>query len=131
MQNSVFAKIVSGEIPCHKVYEDDMTLAFMDVYPKNDGHVLVIPKVRPTEFIWDLDDDVYQAVMATAKKIALRLREVMPDPYVHQAVVGTDVPYTHVHLIPFTTTKDLHGRQDFDADPDHETLAKLAGKIRF
>ena len=131
MENSIFAKIVSGEIPCHKVYEDDMTLAFLDVYPKNDGHVLVIPKIRPTEFVWDLDDDVYQAVMVTAKKVALRLREVMPDPYVHQAVVGTDVPYAHVHVIPFTTTKDLHTRQDFSADPDNEKLTAIAEKIRF
>lgn len=130
MQNSVFAKIVSGEIPCHKVYEDDMTLAMMDVHPRNDGHVLVIPKVRPAEFAWDLDDDVYQAVMATAKKVALRLREVMPDPYVHLGVVGTDVPYTHIHLIPFTKTSDM-GEQDFNAEPDHQALAALAEKIRF
>lgn len=131
MENSIFAKIVSGEIPCHKVYEDDMTLAFLDVYPKNEGHVLVIPKVRPTEFIWDLDDDVYQAVMATVKKVGLRLREVMPHPYVHQAVVGTDVPYTHVHLVPFTTTKDLHTRQDMSRQPDNEALSAMAEKIRF
>lgn len=131
MEDTVFHKIVRGEIPCHKVYEDELTLAFMDAYPKNSGHVLVIPKVRPTEFVWDLDDDVYQAVMVTARKVALRLREVMPDPYVHQAVVGTDVPYAHVHIVPFTTTSDLHGSRDSSLEPDHAGLALMAEKIRF
>lgn len=130
MNDSIFAKIVAGEIPCHKVYEDEQTLAFLDVYPKTTGHTLVIPKVRPAEFVWDLDDDTYQAVMATARKVALRLREVMPQAYVHEAVVGTDVPYAHVHLIPFNKTSDFHGPQTTD-DPDHETLAVLARKLKF
>lgn len=130
MQQSIFAKIVRGEVPCHKVYEDDMTLAFLDVYPKSDGHVLVIPKVRPAEFAWDLDDDVYQACMATAKKVALRLREAMPQQYVHQSIVGTDVPYAHIHLIPFDTTADLNKPQRMDVEPDHEALAAMAEKLR-
>lgn len=130
MQDSIFTKIVSGEIPSHKVYEDDMTLAFLDVYPQNQGHTLVIPKVRPTEFVWDLEDDVYQACMATAKKVALRQREVLSYQYVHQAVVGIDVPYAHINLIPFDTVAELHRPQPTD-DPDHETLAELAKKLYF
>ncbi len=133
MEDSIFTKIIKGEIPCHKIYEDEKTLAFLDIYPKNEGHTLVIPKVHPAEFVWDLDDDTYQSVMATAKKVALRLREVLPYQYVHQAVVGTDVPYAHVHLIPFATTSDLHGSAaaDMSGEPDHGAFAALAEKLRF
>lgn len=130
MQDSIFAKIVAGEIPAHKVYEDDKTLAFLDVYPKNEGHVLVIPKVNPAEFIWQLDDDTYHAVMSTVKKVALRQLEVMPFEHIHQAVVGIDVPYAHVHVIPFNTTTDLAAEQPTD-EPDHELLASIAEKLRF
>ena len=130
MQDSIFSKIVAGEVPCHKIYEDDLTLAFLDAFPYNEGHTLVIPKVRPTEFVWQLDDDIYQAVMATAKKIAKRQLEVMPFDYVHQAIVGTDVPYAHVHLVPFTTKTDLQAEQP-TGEPDHELLASIAEKLRF
>lgn len=130
MENSIFAKIVRGEIPCHKVYEDDMTLAFLDIYPKNEGHTLVIPKVNPAEFVWDLDEETYQACMSTAKKLALHLRQSLPYPYVHQAVVGVDVPYAHIHLIPFRTTDDFNKPQRMDVEPDHGALAELAARVR-
>lgn len=130
MENSVFAKIVRGEIACHKIYEDDLTLAFLDVYPKHDGHALVIPKLRPTEFAWDLDDEMYQAVMQTAKKIAKRQRELLPYPYIHLAIVGTDVPYTHVHTIPFRQISDIRHDQPTD-EADHQRLAELAKKLYF
>ena len=130
MNDSIFAKIVAGEIPCHKVYEDEQTLAFLDVYPKTIGHTLVIPKQRPAEFVWDLDDTTYQAVMATAQRVARRLRNVMPQAYVHESVVGTDIPYAHVHLIPFDKTSDFHGPQTTN-EPDHEALASLAKELRF
>ena len=68
VEESIFTKIITGDIPAHKIYEDDKTLAFLDIYPKNEGHTLVIPKVSPAEFVWDLDDAIYQAVMATSKK---------------------------------------------------------------
>ena len=131
MQDSIFTKIVAGEIPCHKVYEDEMTLAFLDIYPKMPGHTLVIPKLRPTEFVWDLEPDVYDAVMQTARKVALRLRDELEYSHVHEAVVGTDVPYAHVHLIPFNSSSDLHSRPDMDTEPDHEKFAALAEKLRF
>lgn len=131
MKDSIFAKIVSGEIPCHKVYEDEKTLAFLDIYPKLEGHVLVIPKVKPTEFVWDLDDDTYQAVMETSKKVALRLRTVFGAKYVHQRIIGTDVPYAHVHIMPFNEPSELNQKQDFESEPDHEAIAKLAERLRF
>lgn len=131
MQDSIFSKIVAGEIPCHKIYEDDSTLAFLDIYPKNEGHVLVIPKKNPTEFVWDLDDNIYAELMLTCRKVAKRLRDVLPYKYVHEAIVGTDIPYAHVHLIPFDTTSQLHHPQRTDIAPDHEAFAKLAEKLYF
>ncbi len=131
MEDSIFAKIVAGEIPAHKVYEDEKTLALLDIYPKHEGHVLVIPKVHPAEFVWELDSDTYQAVMKTVQKVALRLREVLPYPYIHSAVVGTDIPYAHVHVIPFAVAADLHNPQRTDIEPDHTAFAALAEKLAF
>lgn len=130
MQDSIFTKIINGEIPSHKVYEDDKTLAFMDIYPVAEGHVLVIPKVQ-VEFVWDLDDEYYHAVMDTSRKVAKRLREVLSKPYVGEKIVGTDVPHAHVQLIPFDHPAELHGHQDMNVEPDHASLAALAEKIRF
>lgn len=130
MEPSVFTKIVHGELPCHKVYEDERTLAFLDIHPIQPGHVLVIPKEQ-IEFVWDLPDELYQAVMATTKKVALRMREVLPQPYVHSRVVGIDVPHAHVQLIPFATVADLGEQQDMNTQPNHEALAKVAAQLAF
>ncbi|HEX6416036.1 MAG TPA: HIT domain-containing protein, partial [Candidatus Saccharimonadales bacterium] len=69
MQESIFTKIINGDIPSHKVYEDDKTFAFLDIHPISTGHVLVVPK-KQVEFLWDLDDEDYQAVMNTSKMLA-------------------------------------------------------------
>lgn len=128
MQESIFTKIVKGEIPCHKVYEDELTLAFLDIHPVQPGHVLVIPKEQ-IEFVWDLPDELYQAVMATAKKVALHMREVLPQQFIHERIVGIDVPHAHVQLIPFDTAADLRVEQDMSAEPDHAALAEIAKKL--
>lgn len=127
---SIFAKIVNGDIPSHKVYEDDKTLAFLDIYAVVNGHTLVIPK-RQVEFVWDLDDEDYQALMQTTKKVARRLREVMDTAYVGEKIIGVDVPHAHVHLIPFNDQADLHRANRETAEPDHALLAKLAEKLYF
>jgi len=129
MTDSIFTKIINGDIPAHKIYEDDNTLAFLDIHPITAGHALVIPK-RQVEFIWDLDPADYQALMDTVQKVGKRLREVVGTPYVGMRVVGTDVPHAHVHVIPFTTTKELHGDSDLNTEPDHSALAELAEKVR-
>lgn len=129
MEDSIFTKIIKGEIPCHKIYEDDDTLAFLDIHPVTEGHTLVIPK-KQVEFLWDLDDETYQAVMRTSKMVALHLRQVLAVPYVGVQVVGVDVPHAHVHLIPFTRAAEYHGRADMSAEPDHAVLASLAQKLR-
>ncbi|HVI60529.1 MAG TPA: HIT family protein [Candidatus Saccharimonadales bacterium] len=128
MADSLFTKIIKGEIPCHKVYEDDKTFAFLDIHPVQPGHTLVIPK-KQVEFVWDLDDETYQAVMATAKKIARRLREVSHKPYVGTQIVGIDVAHAHIHLIPFANGDEFHNDPDTDAEPDHAALAAMAQKL--
>jgi histidine triad (HIT) family protein len=131
---SIFTKIINGEIPCHKVYEDSRTLAFLDINPVAEGHTLVIPKTE-VEFVWDLSDEDYQAVMNTAKRIALRLREITGKPYVGEKVVGVDVPHAHVHLIPFASLEEFFPPTDKPretaADPDHKALAEMAKKLAF
>ncbi len=126
--DSIFNKIIKGEVPCHKVYEDDKTLAFLDIHPLLPGHTLVIPKLG-VEFVWDLPDEDYKAVMETARKVARRLREVTGLPYVHLSIVGTDVPHAHVHVVPFERSDDIHKEQDMNSEPDHAQLAELASRL--
>lgn len=130
MADSVFTKIVKGEIPCHKIYEDDQTLAFLDIHPIQPGHTLVIPK-KQVEFVWDLDDETYQALMTAVKKVARRLRETLKVPYVGEQVIGVDVPHAHVQLIPFTTAAEYHAKQDMDTEPEYRILAALASQLAF
>lgn len=124
--STIFSKIIAGEVPSHKIYEDDRVLAFLDIYPKNEGHTLVIPK-KPIEFIWDMDEDDYGYLMLVAKKIGKHLRAVLPYQYVQMSVVGTDVPHAHVHLIPFNigSPSKRAGLRADDAE-----LAELAEKLR-
>lgn len=130
-EDSIFTKIVKGEIPCHKVYEDENTLAFLDIHPIQPGHTLVIPK-KQVEFVWDLDDETYQAVMATAKKVALRLRQVFPDKSrVGLMVEGLDVDHAHLKVFPFNTGDEFRFKPDLAAEPDHAALATVAAKLAF
>lgn len=129
MTKTIFSKIIDGEIPCHKIYEDEHTFAFMDINPVSPGHILVIPK-NPVEFVWDLPKDEYQALQATVRKIALHQREVLDVPYIGQQIVGVDVPHAHIHLIPFRTVDEYRSQPDPDAKPDHEALAKMASKLQ-
>lgn len=130
MEDSLFTKIIKGEIPCHKVYEDDLTLAFMDIHPIQPGHVLVIPK-RQVEFVWDLEATDYHALMQTVQKVARRIRDVLPISYVGQQIIGIDVPHAHVHLVPFNTVTEYRTVPDMAADPDHAALAEMAAKLSF
>lgn len=130
MQDSIFTKIIKNEIPSHKIYEDDHVYAFLDIHPVTPGHTLVVPK-KQVEFVWNLPDDDYQALMAAAKTIALHLRETLGVPYVGQQVIGVDVPHAHIHLIPFTTVAEYRNHPDPSADPDHGALAALAEKLAF
>jgi putative hit-family protein len=94
---SIFSKIIAGEIPCYKIYEDEKTLAFLDIHPETPGHTLVVPKVEMDK-LYDLQMDDYLAVMKTVKKLASRMERVLGRRTLIK-VIGTDVPHAHVHLV--------------------------------
>ena len=94
---SIFSKIIAGEIPCYKIYEDEKTLAFLDIHPETPGHTLVVPKVE-VDKLYDLQMDDYLAVMKTVKKLASRMERVLGRRTLIK-VIGTDVPHAHVHLV--------------------------------
>lgn len=95
---SIFTQIVRGEIPCYKIYEDDKTLAFLDIAPEVEGHTLVIPKVE-VDKVYDLSEEDYTALMKTVKMLAKHLDEVLGERTMIK-IVGIDVPHAHVHLLP-------------------------------
>lgn len=94
---SIFSKIIAGEIPCYKIYEDEKTLAFLDIHPETPGHTLVIPKVD-VDKLYDLEMEDYLAVMKTVKILASRMEKVLGRRTLMK-VIGTDVPHAHVHLV--------------------------------
>lgn len=130
MADTVFTKIIKGEIPCHKVYEDELTFAFLDIHPKTPGHTLVIPK-KQIAYAWDLPDEDYKALMDTVKKVALKIREVLKPNFVGEEVIGIDVPHTHVHVFPFNNIEEYRKVVDMEAEPDQEALAEMAKKLAF
>lgn len=103
---SIFTKIVNGEIPSHKVAGTEDFLAFLDINPLKIGHVLVIPK-KEVDYIFDLDDETYAGLMIFAKVVAGAIKKAIPCARVGVAVVGLEVPHTHVHLIPIDNITDM------------------------
>ena len=94
---SIFSKIIAGEIPCYKIYEDDKTLAFLDIHPETPGHTLVVPKVE-VDKLYELRMEDYLAVMKTVKILASRMEKILGKRTLMK-VIGTDVPHAHVHLV--------------------------------
>ena len=94
---SIFSKIIAGEIPCYKIYEDDKTLAFLDIHPETPGHTLVVPKVE-VDKLYELQMEDYLAVMKTVKILASRVEKILGKRTLMK-VIGTDVPHAHVHLV--------------------------------
>lgn len=131
MEPSIFTKIIRGDIPAHKVYEDDHVFAFLDIHPAVEGHTLVVPKVQ-VDRLEDLDDTEYQALMAAVRKVMHRMVEVYGAEYrACLKLEGFDVPHAHVHVIPCRNAADFWTKQRMDVEPDHEALAKVAEKIKF
>lgn len=128
-EETIFTKIVKGEIPSHKVYEDERTLAFLNIYPSVHGHVLVIPKAQVAT-VWALNDEDYAAVMETCRKVAHRLKEVLGVERIGEKIIGVDVPHAHVHLIPFNEPAEYYARESTN-EPDHEAFAALAQELYF
>lgn len=124
---SIFSRIVAGEIPCYKVAEDENYFAFLDINPVAKGHTLVIPK-HEVDYIFDLDDEEYAGLMAFAKKVAAAMRKVMPCKRIGVAVLGMEVPHTHVHLVPLNKESDMNFFKEKLSLPAEE-MAEIARKI--
>ena len=98
MKDSIFTKIIKGEIPCYKIYEDDTVLAFLDIMPNEKGHTLLVPKAQ-IDKLYDIDDELYSHLWMIAKKIAKHYEKTLGYRIMFQ-VVGIDVPHAHIHIIP-------------------------------
>lgn len=122
---SVFTKIINGEIPAYKIYEDDKIIAILDVHPVKEGHTLVIPK-KQIDHLWDLDDEDYFYITSKAKEIAVHIRKIIQPQRVGVIVEGFGVPHAHIHLIPINEIDDLHTNQDFNSPINHDELSKIA-----
>lgn len=121
---SIFTKIVNGEIPAYKIAEDENYLAFLDVNPNAKGHTLCIPKQEINK-IFDMEDELYLGLMKFSKKIAIALEKTVPCKRVGMAVVGLEVPHTHVHLIPLNEMDEMrfHNKVSLSKE-EFEALAK-------
>ena len=104
---SIFSKIVSKEIPCFVIQENDEFLAFLDVNPLVPGHTLVIPKIE-IDYIFDLDDDTLQRMILFSKEVARKLKDKFPCKKIGVTVVGLEVPHAHIHLIPINSIDDMN-----------------------
>lgn len=125
---TLFTKIVNGEIPCHKIAENETCLAFLDIQPLTLGHVLVIPKVE-IDYVFDLDDAVLSELVVFSKQIAKAIKLAYPCLKVGVAVIGLEVPHAHIHLVPMNEIADLDFKK-VKLKPSYEELASSATKIR-
>lgn len=121
--SSTFTKIINGEIPCYKIYEDDKTFAFLDIHPETKGHTLVIPK-KEVDKIYELEDEDYEALMNTAKKLSKHMEKVTGARTLWK-VVGTDVPHAHIHLMPLDEKWQYGKTLELTPEEFEEIRAKL------
>ncbi|HSP80611.1 MAG TPA: HIT family protein [Myxococcaceae bacterium] len=125
--DNIFAKIVRGEIPCHKVWEDDRHLAFLDIRPIRPGHTLVIPKADG-DYLFDLEPEAYGALMQAVRTVARLLKERTGCQRVVEVVLGYEVPHAHVHLIPSNSMAELPPLFGSPAEPSE--LLQMAARLR-
>lgn len=125
---TIFTRIINGEIPCHKVAEDDRYLAFLDIQPLVEGHVLVIPKLE-VDYIFDLEDEWLSGLLLFAKKLAPAIQAAVPCKRLGVSVIGLEVPHTHVHLIPINAVGDMNFSKR-KLNPSSGDLADVAAAIR-
>ncbi len=126
MEDSIFTKIIKGEIPCYKVYEDDTVFAMLDIDPLSDGHVLVFPK-KQVDLLWDLDQDIYNHLMDVAKIIAEKIQNKLNPLRVGMVVEGFGVPHAHIHLVPLYDKDVLQLHHGYHVRKDNFT--DIASKI--
>lgn len=123
--SSIFTKIIDREIPAYIIYEDEYTIAFLDINPIQEGHTIVVPKVE-VDHLEDLEDEYYDAVMATVRKLALLMRDELQAERICLKVEGFEVPHAHVHLVPCDTEADFTAPRE-KASP--EDLAEMAERL--
>ncbi|HRH70987.1 MAG TPA: HIT family protein [Flavobacteriales bacterium] len=125
---SIFTRIIRGEIPCHKLAEDDAYISFLDVNPLRMGHALVVPKLE-VDHLFDLEGEPLAGILPFAKEVARKIKAVVPCTRIGISVIGLEVPHAHIHLIPI----DAVGDMDFRAarvKATTEEFAALAERIR-
>lgn len=124
---TIFSRIVAGEIPCYKIAENDEFFAFLDINPVQKGHTLVIPK-EEISYIFDINDDKLGRYMAFAKKVAAAIQKAVPCLRIGMAVVGLEVPHSHIHLVPLNGLHDLN--LDAKMEVAKEEMEQIAENIR-
>lgn len=124
---TIFSRIISGEIPCHKIAENETYFAFLDIMPLAPGHVLVVPKI-PVDYIFDVDDDILAGMLPFAKRIAHAMEKVIPCERIGVSVIGLEVPHAHMHLIPLRTMDDINFSRP-KLKMSNSELAEIAAKI--
>jgi histidine triad (HIT) family protein len=125
---SIFSRIVAGEIPCHRVAEDEHFLAFLDIQPLAHGHTLVIPKIEVDRF-FDMPQDLLAGINPFARDVAQKIERAVPCKRVGLAVIGLEVPHAHMHLIPLQSVSDINFEQP-KLEVSSEELAAMAERIR-
>ena len=125
---TLFSRIIQGEIPCFKIAESEQFIAFLDVFPLREGHVLVVPKVE-VDKIFDLPDSYLQEMLVFAKPIAKAIEKTFPCARCGVEVIGLEVPHAHMHLIPINTANDLNFAQPGKVRVADEVLQEVQSKI--
>ncbi|MFT5512694.1 MAG: histidine triad (HIT) family protein [Bacteroidia bacterium] len=125
---SIFTKIVNGDIPCYKIAETNDFLAFLDVFPLRRGHTLVIPK-KEVDYIFDLDDETFAALHIFSKIVSNAVRQAISCKRIGIAVIGLEVPHTHIHLVPIDSVSDIDFSQP-KLKIDEKEMTEIAAKIR-
>jgi histidine triad (HIT) family protein len=126
---SIFTRIVEGEIPAHKVYEDDRYLAFLDIGPVAVGHTLVIPK-EEVDHLFDLDADTHDGLFRVVRVVAQAVRQALSPPRVGVVVAGFEVPHAHVHVIPLEHIGQTNIEASNRIEQTQEQLAATAERLR-
>lgn len=126
---SIFSKIISGEIPCYKIAEDENYFAFLDINPVSLGHTLVVPKVEK-DYIFDYEPEYYANLWAFAQKIAIAQKKAIPCKRIGVAVIGLEVPHAHIHLVPLTKEGDLDFSPSNKKTFSKEIMEDVAQKIK-
>tara|TARA_B100000768_G_scaffold181842_1_gene206810 strand:- start:3197 stop:3583 length:387 start_codon:yes stop_codon:yes gene_type:complete len=125
--SSIFSKIIAGDIPCHKIDENEEFLAFLDIMPLAKGHVLVIPKIE-VDYIFDIEDDVLSRMMVFAKSVAKKVGSKIECKRIGVAIIGLEVPHAHIHLVPLQSVSDINFEKA-KLSLSSEELESIAKKI--